>query len=77
MTGPGGGAAPDRIDPQLLGELAGDIQCLHGHGPAAPNRFSHTPPCEPEPASRNQWGDAYTRRPDGIETILGFPAAST
>ena len=32
MTGPGGGAAPDRIDPQLLGQLADVLQCLYGHG---------------------------------------------
>ena len=32
MTGPGGGAAPDRIDPQLLGQLAHVLECLYGHG---------------------------------------------
>ena len=32
VTGPGRGAAPDRIDPQLRGELADVIQGLHGHG---------------------------------------------
>ena len=32
MAGPGGGAAPDRVDPQLLGQLADVLQRLYGHG---------------------------------------------
>jgi hypothetical protein len=30
MAGARGGAAPDRVDPQLLGELANVIHGLHG-----------------------------------------------
>ena len=39
MAGPGRGAAPDRIDPQLGGEFVDVVQGRHGHGGLLPVSF--------------------------------------
>jgi hypothetical protein len=48
---PAAGSAPDRIDPQLRGELTDVVQARHGHGGLLPLlAFGY---CLPLPTARN------------------------
>ena len=71
MAGPGGRAGPDRVDPQLLGELMDIVQRLHGHCalPFAPYRKARVIPrrCGPSTCRRSR---PSQRLADGLHSPM-------
>src|SRR6266496_6488679 len=68
LPGPGGGAATDRVHPQLLGELANLLQSRYRHGGLLPRLSGSIIPVAPTPA-------CITSEADDRERSAGPPSA--